>query len=591
MKINLFKNVAYAKRSHIFSSIITVVVLLIAVVTLVFGSRSVFDHQTRTQLINVAELKTLAFESELNSQIALVKQLTKSPIIINYMKNPGSSELFNMAVKEFGTFKSSFLSDTVFWVSDKDLRFYQNLEYAYKINPDSPDTYWYKMTMYETQVYNFNINYNPELNNTMLWINAVVRDESGNPIGMCGTGIPLDGCFDSVYENLDKDLTLKFYNDEEEITGSEDQEEIVSKATIRYKYPELEHVNTLKDVPVIHESSDGQYIFYPLPTLGWHMMVFKPYTLRTVLTSSMTFLVALLVVITLIIITIFNLYINNILASLNEVVTTTKNKASEQKEFITNVQGTISTTVRSLGSYGTILDNQSASIEESQSNIQTLLQQLKVLDSVRRNSLGNAKALEKSSTEGQTHIVNLQENISAIVECSKRLVEANDLIADVTSQTDLLALNAAIEAAHAGELGAGFAVVARAIRQLAEKSRDQEDKVEQVIGDMQKMIDSMVESSEAVHDSYEEIVENSANVNANFEEMSESIEQQNTLGHTIGINLSGITESVNDSSASFDSMRVSNEGLANEVSKAAESSEKLLEQAENALKLIGINKA
>ena len=150
-------------------------------------------------------------------------------------------------------------------------------------------------------------------------------------------------------------------------------------------------------------------------------------------------------------------------------------------------------------------------------------------------------------------------------------------------------MNAAIEAAHAGELGAGFAVVATAIRRLAEKSRDQEENVEKAISDMNKMIESMVTSAEAVHSSFEEIVENSANVNANFEEMSESIEEQNTLGRTIDANLRSLTDLVNKSGSSFDLMMVSNKEMAEEIAEAAENSHNLLQKAEVTLKSTGIN--
>jgi len=103
----------------------------------------------------------------------------------------------------------------------------------------------------------------------------------------------------------------------------------------------------------------------------------------------------------------------------------------------------------------------------------------------------NLKSIEELASE----IINAEETIQLLEEKSNNIGTILDTIRGIAEQTNLLALNAAIEAARAGESGRGFAVVADEVRNLAHKTQDATNEIQDMItalqGMAQKSVDAM----------------------------------------------------------------------------------------------------
>ena len=75
--------------------------------------------------------------------------------------------------------------------------------------------------------------------------------------------------------------------------------------------------------------------------------------------------------------------------------------------------------------------------------------------------------------------------IRSLGDQSQEIGEIVTLIGDIADRTSVLALNASIEAALAGEEGQGFAVVAREVERLAERSVDATQQIRDLVRAMQ----------------------------------------------------------------------------------------------------------
>ena len=139
----------------------------------------------------------------------------------------------------------------------------------------------------------------------------------------------------------------------------------------------------------------------------------------------------------------------------------------------------------------------------------------------------------------------MAQTMQAIQKSTQQISSITELIQNISFQTNILALNAAVEAARAGSEGRGFAVVAAEVRQLALRSAQASQDIEQLIAANLEQVrlgsvsaektSAMTQSIESAIDKVQHIMEH---VSHAFAEQKQQVEEMDQAVTT----LSSITE-------------------------------------------------
>ena len=145
------------------------------------------------------------------------------------------------------------------------------------------------------------------------------------------------------------------------------------------------------------------------------------------------------------------------------------------------------------------------------------------------------------ANESMSELTRAMKDINGTSEQAQKIVKSID---EIAFQTNLLALNASVEAARAGEAGAGFAVVAEEVRNLAKRATDSARDSSLLIGDIVKKANSgenLVDVTNAafarVTTSSDKVVELMQEISAASTEQSEGLDQVNAAIGSINVTI------------------------------------------------------
>ncbi|MBW2603445.1 MAG: Cache 3/Cache 2 fusion domain-containing protein [Deltaproteobacteria bacterium] len=205
---------------------------------------------------------------------------------------------------------------------------------------------------------------------------------------------------------------------------------------------------------------------------------------------------------------------------------------NEGAEQVASASGQVSSASQSLAEGSS---EQAASIEETSSSLEemsSMTKQNAANASQADNLMKEANQIVSKANDSMTELTTSMEEISKASEETSKIIKTID---EIAFQTNLLALNAAVEAARAGEAGAGFAVVAEEVRNLAMRSADAAKNTADLIEGTVKKVKDGGDLVTTTNEAFIEVAKSTAKVgelvgeiSAASNEQSQGIGQVNT---------------------------------------------------------------
>ena len=210
-----------------------------------------------------------------------------------------------------------------------------------------------------------------------------------------------------------------------------------------------------------------------------------------------------------------------------------RKQSESQSEAVSNTTTILGRSAENVNNLENLVEAQAAGITESSAAIEQMLGNISSVTSSVRKMADSFKELGITVSDGKTKLANVDGKVNEIAEQSKMLIQANTIIAQIASETNLLAMNAAIEAAHAGKAGEGFSVVANEIRKLAETSSAQSKNINTELKEISSSIKDVVSLSKDSQVAFGQIVTHLDSTDVIIREIDNAMSEQENASRQI----------------------------------------------------------
>ena len=219
------------------------------------------------------------------------------------------------------------------------------------------------------------------------------------------------------------------------------------------------------------------------------------------------------------------------------------NAIKEQNRIREDTARAVDNLTNFLKEISTEFENETIMIQDTTKETQEIIDGITTVGEGISTAAQFTSSLSKLTQTGSEDMKKLMAVMQNIQSSSNEILGVASTLSTFAHKIDLLSMNASIEAAHSGEAGKGFAVIAHEIKDLASQTSQWSAKIAEIITSIIGSIDSSADLTSKVNQALLQIEDGSVKSAERVNAAWEGMKAQQNAGNVIAKDSSSLAES------------------------------------------------